>query len=741
MAMDLPTRHQLLRDRRHWLGAMQGLQADADGTLRLAAVPGCARAIHIDTSLPIPREVSGIVCGPNGAVFVADTAHDRIVWIDGACGSRVNLPPGVAAAAPGAAGSAPGAAGSAPGAAGVTPGAAAAAACATAGSAPGQFRGPRGLALDDQALRVADTGNARLQHMALPLLEAHMAWPSAPAPSAVALFTGPARPGLVVVDGVSFTVSLRRLDPGAQGQPDVAFASALQASGRLQRPHQVAIDSEQTLWVSDSGAEQVFAFDAAGRYLHALAAPAGWMPGALAVHAERVYVADAASASILAFSRGGAFIGALPHWHGPVTAMACDESGDLLVKPGLDAVYHRLTAAAAHVAQGWIEAGPLDAGEGQAWERVWAELATPAGTQGRLCVALQAQALPAPAPGDWTALPAWDALLAVATTAPASQRRMLWLRVGLGSEQPTRSPTLRQARAATAGENYFDHLPATLARHDLPQQEPGGFLSRLLHLVRAQWSGVEELIDELPQRADASFTASGDLRWLASWLALELPRIRNDDERRELIAAAVRLFDRRGTPASMAEFAQWHTGIRPTLIEGFTDRHVWVLGVSGHLDFDSQLPALDPLGWVAAEPAVAAAAVVVGESGPLAAHQIGLPLFAEDAHRFCVFIDAYRLCGADSELGRARLAELQRVIEREKPAHTDFRIELIAPDMRVGLQARVGVDTIVGGIDAGWRGDAVLGLNSRLNPADATHPNTRSTRLGDAVLDGSLTLN
>src|SRR5262249_51816464 len=83
--------------------------------------------------------------------------------------------------------------------------------------------------------------------------------------------------------------------------------------------------------------------------------------------------------------------------------------------------------------------------------------------------------------------------------------------------------------------------------------------------------------------------------------------------------------------------------------------------------------------------------VTVGESGPLALHQIGLPLFAGEAYRFCVFVDGYR---AQDEATRKEIA---RIIEREKPAHTDYRIEYIAPEMSVGFQCRVGIDAIVGG--------------------------------------------
>jgi hypothetical protein len=45
----------------------------------------------------------------------------------------------------------------------------------------------------------------------------------------------------------------------------------------------------------------------------------------------------------------------------------------------------------------------------------------------------------------------------------------------------------------------------------------------------------------------------------------------------------------------------------------------------------------------------------------------------------------------------ATLARLREVIEREKPAHTTYQLCLVEPGLRVGTQALVGVDTLLGG--------------------------------------------
>ena len=43
------------------------------------------------------------------------------------------------------------------------------------------------------------------------------------------------------------------------------------------------------------------------------------------------------------------------------------------------------------------------------------------------------------------------------------------------------------------------------------------------------------------------------------------------------------------------------------------------------------------------------------------------------------------------------ISRVRAVLDREKPAHTDYHLCVIEPRMRVGFQASVGIDTVVGG--------------------------------------------
>lgn len=710
--MNFSTTHVLLRDRRHWFGTSNGLAVDRDGDLWLTRVPAPSdgKAINISATYPYTREISGLAIGPNNAVFVADTAHNRVLFVDGLCALHAWL------------------------------------------DAPHHFQIPRGLVLTSTVLLVADSGHGRIQHYALPRFEPNLTWQAWSQPTSLALDS---KQRVLVVDAA--TAQVHRVF--TNGMPDTSFDNGLVAQGKLQQPLFVACDADDRVVVSDAQANSVFVFGETGSFAFELPGPAGWQPGAIAAFERRLYVADAVNGVIWIFEHDGVTarsIGQVNGWHGPVTALAVSAEGDLYIKPSLDATYYRFSANAAHVRQGTLIAGPFDAGEDRKWERSWVDAEIPVNASLTVRMVLKDTTAP-PLSTDWKEWPSYDVLLS-----EQSQKsgRYIWLELQLATNTPQQSPCVHQGRAATAGEDWLNYLPLTYRRHN---KDADGFLTRWLKLVRGEFGRIEELLNDMPRIADANFVPASSLPWLAQWLALKLPKIADDGQRRALIARAVELFARRGTQQSIAEFVELHTGISPAIIESFTDRRIWILGATSRLDFDTRLPVLDPLGMVVPDesldggccprdedPVISGCApcriqtasstppsltvknpigrAIVGESGPLASYQVGMPLFSDTAYRFCVIVDGYRACD------EATRTEIARIVEREKPAHTDYRIEYVAPDMRVGLQARIGIDAIVGGDPPPLRlSPAQLGVNTQLPPVDVR-------RIGDTTIDGMLTL-
>ena len=311
---------------------------------------------------------------------------------------------------------------------------------------------------------------------------------------------------------------------------------------------------------------------------------------------------------------------------------------------------------------------------------------------------------------------------------PYESGRYAWVRVRLSSAASAATPVVHQIRFATAAEDYMDYLPLTYRLNDRD-----AFLARWLKLVRGEFGRIEETVDLLSRLADPELTPPAAIEWLAQWLGMELPSVADEAQRRGLIAQALQLYARRGTPRSIAEFVELHTGIRPSIVEAFQTRRTWVLGsviaarlryaAAAGLAFRNGCTRCST-GRVLPWPHRQCSRGGERAAGFVSARRTA---FADEAYRFCVVADAYRV----REPGV--LDELQRIVDREKPAHTDYRLELIAPGLRVGFQSRIGIDAVIGDESHGALDQALLGLNSRLRGDDVA-------RVGNVSLGGPLTL-
>ena len=67
----------------------------------------------------------------------------------------------------------------------------------------------------------------------------------------------------------------------------------------------------------------------------------------------------------------------------------------------------------------------------------------------------------------------------------------------------------------------------------------------------------------------------------------------------------------------------------------------------------------------------------------------GASLYEDVAHVFCVQVYASDLNSPGA------LDTVRQILDQEKPAHTVYQLSVIEPRMRIGAQARIGIDTIV----------------------------------------------
>ena len=249
-------------------------------------------------------------------------------------------------------------------------------------------------------------------------------------------------------------------------------------------------------------------------------------------------------------------------------------------------------AGAVRVDSGKLLAGPLDAGEGDVWERVWVEAEIPAETSVLLEVAASDDDSTPFGSLIWKRSPSLDVLLCTLLVDNAA--RFIWLRITLESHDGRSTPQLLQVQASTPQPSYMDHLPAIYHRDDVPS----GFRERWLALFRSELGDWDRTLEELPRQFDARTVAEADIGRLAAWLALDLPARMAVSEQRQLLADAQALYRQRGTPAGLREMVYRYIGAKIHIFEAFRDRRVWRLGEGLGLGLDTALPAGTPGGMV-----------------------------------------------------------------------------------------------------------------------------------------------
>ncbi len=168
--------------------------------------------------------------------------------------------------------------------------------------------------------------------------------------------------------------------------------------------------------------------------------------------------------------------------------------------------------------------------------------------------------------------------------------------------------------------------------------------------------GLEEIIATIASLFDPKETREEFLPWLASWVALGLRADWTEAQKRDFLANIVPLYRRRGTKDNLAELLRIYTGLSP-VITGAGDSD-FQIGVHSTIGMDTQISGSAPA---------------------------FLPRQRDHAQsRPCHF-------KAPAQIATA-------LIELQKPAHTDYELEILFRTMQIGVRSTIGVDTLLGSL-------------------------------------------
>jgi phage tail-like protein len=320
----------------------------------------------------------------------------------------------------------------------------------------------------------------------------------------------------------------------------------------------------------------------------------------------------------------------------------------------------------------------------------------------------------------------------------------------------TATPCLASAEVEFPRISLRRYLPAVFGAEPVAAD----FTDRWLAIFDRTLRDLESVIDHQarffdPLACPATPPDNDFLSWLASWVGVALERNWPESRRRAYLKHAPRLFPWRGTVKGLREGLYLFLGLegwldhapgradcmpcpqplpsdwRPPriVLEHFQLRRWMLLGRARLSDNAKQwgerivnrsrLGGPGELGVPGAE-----SGAQLGATRLNTTQDPCLDPFNRFAHKLSVFVPA--ACVRDPSLARA----LKVLVERERPAHVQAQVVPVEPRFRVGVQAMLGLDAVIG-----WKPQPMqlderpLGRATVLTSAVDTRPRLR---VGDA---------
>ncbi|MBF2048980.1 MAG: phage tail protein I [Elainella sp. C42_A2020_010] len=171
--------------------------------------------------------------------------------------------------------------------------------------------------------------------------------------------------------------------------------------------------------------------------------------------------------------------------------------------------------------------------------------------------------------------------------------------------------------------------------------------------------GLEESIAQLHHLFDAETTPPEFLPWLADWVALSLRADLKLEQQRQFIANAISRYQLRGTKANLQSLLQTFTIGVPTIVEF--------------------------------EPPI----LQIGVNSVIGSREMQLRGGTPHHFRVTIALSREQVDSQGRQLARQRDIA-KNIIDLEKPAHTDYSLDIIFPSMQIGVYSTVGVDTLLG---------------------------------------------
>lgn len=498
-------------------------------------------------------------------------------------------------------------------------------------------------------------------------------------------------------------------------------------SPALTKPVRIALDRECRIYVVEENADHVVVLDSKGAFVANITAPEDvqgrFCPAAVAVDAkDDIHIVNQYAGGIAQYQRDGSGCYCCVSQSISPAAGSSDLIFDLQGNPvaidGTTVV--QLDGAAIYEPEGTFVSDTFDSRIYRCpWHRIVMQAAIGVGTQVSVETLTAEDAKP---PLEILSLPDerwsfsavnstvgscdWDCLV------QSPPGRYLWVRLKFHSDGQN-TPCIDWARLFYPRASSLQYLPRAYS-DDAPSRQ---FLDQFLSIfdtlrdrIGDGLSRIAAYFDPMATPADPRQTGETDfLTWLAAWVGLALDRHWPENRRRELLKNAWKLYNLRGTPEGLRLHLQLYTGAEPQILEHFKLRR-WLNAGSARLGDNSALWGADIVDRLQLN--------VHAQLNTVRLIDTGDPLtdpFSNEAYQFTVFVPRRGQISIDTQADELQQQTVQRIIDMSKPAHTLAYLQMTRPRFRVGIQAFIGKDTVVGSYpDKIIEGQSKLGYDTAL---------------------------
>lgn len=291
-------------------------------------------------------------------------------------------------------------------------------------------------------------------------------------------------------------------------------------------------------------------------------------------------------------------------------------------------------------------------------------------------------------------------------SAPAG--RYLWLVIDLYGKSNV-SPKIKNIRVEYPAIDMLRRLPRVFGE----QGAASDFLQRYLSLLNTNFDELDRRSVERQRLLDPLSTPEALLPWLSSLLGMELDNRWSETAKRQILQQAMWLFKYRGTVAGLKRFIEIYLERNITLIEHFQVRGLGgaFVGESDALASNSILGAGFRIGGKLGASSTSANHtewLTTKDQAPVSL----IDSITQHAHRFSVIVPVI--------LSAEQRAVIEHILDIHRPAHTLFDICAVDSGMRIGTGLHLGMTSVVGsssGFGQIQIGHSILGQTDVLGQA------------------------